>query len=457
MTDLTALLTDALTRHGLPGASIAVLKDNGIELAAAGVANTRTGEPATPEHLFNYGSVTKVLTATAIARLVTQGKLALDTPAVRYLPEFTPPDDRAKTITVRNLLCHTSGIVGTLFKDTGKNGDAVAGQISLLNEHRLYHRPGALVSYCNSGIIMLGRLLEVTTGKPWPQALAEVLTGPLGLETVVTTPEQALTWRHVVGHVPGPAGWMVEPVPFFIPGHSPAGSTPMGRVRDLLTIARLHLDRGRAPDGSTFLDPALVAEMQTVQGKAAVDRHTRGFGLGWILYEMGGRTQIGHDGATLGSNAHLRIDPETGFAVALAINASMAMPLYEEVMGEVFRNAVGFWEPPPPTPLPVDEEALAGWFGRYADVMLQQTLFVKDGRLLLETAPNPANTWMHFPPRTIELFVSGPGQFYAKGADVMPYAPPRPVELKLWRPYAVFEADGDRYLQTSMLSFRKTA
>ncbi|MBM4186599.1 MAG: beta-lactamase family protein [Gemmatimonadetes bacterium] len=457
MTDWTSLLTDALEKHGLPGASIAIWRDGRVEVAAAGLANVRTGEPATAEHLFSYGSVTKVITATAVARQITLGKLNLDTPVMDYLPEFAPPDDRARAITVRHLLCHTSGLVGTLFKDTGKNADAIAGQIQLLNEHRLYHRPGALISYCNSGMIMLGRLLDVTTGKPWPQALAEVLTGPLGLETVITTPEQALTWRHVIGHVPGPAGWLVEPVPFFIPGHSPAGSTPMGRVRDLLTIARVHLDGGTAPDGSPFLDPGLVTEMQRQQCRAAVDRQLCGYGLGWMIYEVAGRTILGHDGATLGSNAHFRIDPGSGFAVALAINASMGIPLYEEVMEVVFREALGVRMPGAPAPLAIDRADLAPWLGRYADVMLQQPLFVEDGRLLLETAPNPANTWLHFPPRTIELFVSGPGQFYAKGADALPYAPPRPVTLETWRPFAVFEADGDRYLQSSMLSFRKTA
>jgi CubicO group peptidase (beta-lactamase class C family) len=452
--DLGDLLAKAVREHGVPGASVAVLRDGRVEVAAAGVANTRTGEAASPEHLFSYGSITKVLTATAVARLITQGRVNLDAPIQQYLPEFDPPDERAGAITIRHLMSHNSGIVGTIFRDTGRGPDALAQQVALLNEHRLYHRPGALLSYCNSALILLGRLLEVVTDKPWSQAFAEVLTRPLGLETVVTEPEQALRWRHVVGHVPGHTGaWHVEPMPFYLPGHGPAGSTPMGRARDLLTLVQMHLDGGRAADGTPYLDPGLVSEMQRLQTPSAMPFLIQGFGLGWILFDFAGRRIIGHDGGTMASTSFLRIDTERRFAVALLVNATAGLPIYETVMGELFRANVGCWEPSPPPAQPMDERSVAPYLGRYADIMMENTIEWRDGRLLLSTAPNAANAFKKAPPRVVELHVAGPGQFFVTGPDTDFFG--SATGLTLSRPLAVFRADDADYLQNLVLSFRR--
>ena len=119
-----ALLAD---KHGVPGASLAILEGDQVAEAAYGVLNIRSGVEATTDSLFQIGSITKAWTATLVMQLVDEGLLDLDEPVVTYLPEFKVADaDVTRTVTTRHLLAHTSGIDGDLFLDTGRGDDAVS-------------------------------------------------------------------------------------------------------------------------------------------------------------------------------------------------------------------------------------------------------------------------------------------------------------------------------------------
>src|SRR5687767_5536349 len=101
-----ALLAD---KHGVPGASFAVLQGDEIMEVAYGVLNLRTSHAVTPDALFQIGSITKVWTATLIMQLVDEGLLDLDEPVVTYLPGFRVKDPEvSRTVTTRQLLAHTS-------------------------------------------------------------------------------------------------------------------------------------------------------------------------------------------------------------------------------------------------------------------------------------------------------------------------------------------------------------
>src|SRR5262245_51150460 len=109
--DLESRLRTSLRRHGVPGASVAVLKGQRIvAAAAAGVTNIDTKVPVTTDAVFQIGSITKVFTATLIMQLVDDGLLSLDRPIVEYLPEFQLADaNTRRSVTARHLLSHTSG------------------------------------------------------------------------------------------------------------------------------------------------------------------------------------------------------------------------------------------------------------------------------------------------------------------------------------------------------------
>jgi CubicO group peptidase (beta-lactamase class C family) len=384
-------LRDLAAKHKVVGASLAVLTDGRIHQAACGVLNLSTGVEATTDSLFQTGSIGKVYTATLALRLVEEGRLSLDEPIVAWIPEFRVADpDVTKQVTLRHLLTHTSGIDGDFFIDTGRGDDALARYVEACAGLRQNHPLGATMSYCNTGYIVLGRLIEQLTDRPWHSVLRERLVQPLGLTHTVSLPEQALRFRTAMGHVaqpgedPRPAGaWEL-----FHSG-APAGANLCATAEELIAFARLHLDGGRAADGTRLLSEETVAAMREPQ-VAVPNKWVLGggahWGLGWILFDWGGRWLFGHDGGTFGQSSFLRVVPDAGVAVALMTNGGNTTELYEDLFGELLLELAGVTMPrplePPAQPPSVDLAPYAGVYERAsvrievaeADGVLEETV-----------------------------------------------------------------------------------
>jgi len=113
------------------------------------------------------------VTAPWPCRLVDEGKLDLDAPVADVLPELRLADaEVAKTVTMRHLLNHTSGIDGDVFTDTGRGDDCVEKYVALLSEQKQNHPLGVTWSYCNAGFVLAGRVIEKLTGLTWDAALS---------------------------------------------------------------------------------------------------------------------------------------------------------------------------------------------------------------------------------------------------------------------------------------------
>src|SRR5690606_20613118 len=204
--DVAEFLQTQLARRaaerGVPGAAVAVVVDGEIIDHAVGVLSTATAVDATPESVFQIGSITKVWTATLVMQLVDDGVVDLDQPIWTYLPEFHLADDCAtNSITVRHLLTHQAGFEGDIFTDTGRGEEAIEKFVALLAEMPQTFDPGALFSYNNAGYIVLGLLIERLRETTWEQALVERIALPLGLERVSPSPYEAILHRVAVGHV----------------------------------------------------------------------------------------------------------------------------------------------------------------------------------------------------------------------------------------------------------------
>lgn len=453
---LQTLLAASVERHRVPGASLAVRVGERVYEAAAGWANPAARIDATPDTVFHFGSVTKILTATLIARLVDQGRIDLDAPIVRYVPEFSPPDPFvAKALTVRHCLSHTAGLASTLFVDTGRNDDTVERQVDVINLEPQFHPPGALLSYCNSGIVLLGRVIERLLGKPWHAVIVEDLAQPLGMAGVVTRPEHALRGRYAVGHLFDAQAqeWIADPHPFWMPGHAPAGSTCAGRARDLVALATLHLDAGRTHDGAQFLSEAVVRAMQERVSIAPVPFLYRGFGLGWMLYDWCGTPIIGHDGATAGTKAFLRIDPQRRVAAALLVNCHAGLPVYEDLFGEIFRETSGTFEPGAPPHAAAGD--LSMFEGCYVERNMRFDLERHGEGMRLEMMPVVATPLTRAHTQRLELHPCGPGQFYVDDADAMLGVPNPPADTRLVRPYVIVEAAGTTWLHTGQSALQR--
>ncbi|MER5623276.1 serine hydrolase [Streptosporangium sp. NPDC002544] len=367
-----ARLAELITEYQVPGASLAFLHEGEVHEFAAGVLNVETGVETTTDSLFQIGSVTKVWTATQIMLLVERGELTLDTPVAEVLPEFRVADPEVtKTVTIRHLLSHTSGIDGDLFLDTGRGDDCIEKYVEACADLAQNHPLGATQSYCNSGFIIAGRVVERLTGKGWDAALREQIVEPLGLTHTWTLPEDVLRFRAAMGHVDGAPA----PVWGLMRSCGPAGLI-CARPADVVAFARAHLGTGLLADPRAMWEPQVDIPNPHTLGKQ--------WGLGWILDEWQGRRIISHGGNTIGQAAMLWAVPDTETVVCVLANGGHTAAFQHALATELFDELLGLAVPPvlgpPAEPFETDVERYAGVYERAGSRM---TLTVRDGRLSL--------------------------------------------------------------------------
>ena len=439
---LQSRLAELLEKHDVPGAALGVLHRGEVIEVAAGVLNLNTGVEATPDSVWQVGSMGKSWTATVLMQLVDEGKVELDAPVKTYLPDFKVADpDVTETVTIRHLLTHSSGIDGDHFEDTGRGDDTLEKYVASCASLGQTHPLGATMSYCNTGYSVLGRVTEVITGKLWDEAMRERLFVPLGLTHTGTLLEDVIQWRVAVGHSSPNPGDPKEVTPALLPRCTGPMGGVLSTVGDVLTFARLHLEGGRGPDGAQILSEASAAAMQERQVEVP-DPFTLGshWGLGWILFDWDGHRLFGHDGNTLGQSAFLRIVPEADAAITLLTNSRGGHhELYVDIYSEILSELIGTVVPPipqkPDAPPDVDVSLYAGTYARLAITI---ELEPADGELagtitlsgpLAEMVPDPV-TKVRLTPVDRETFLlyeegdddnPSPGVFYAFDGDVPGY------------------------------------
>ncbi|KZB86084.1 serine hydrolase [Amycolatopsis regifaucium] len=400
-------LAELARKYRVPGAALGITRigDDAEAHVTYGVLSTATGVEVTEESVFQIGSVSKVWTSTVVMQLVDDGLLDLDSPISDVVPELRLADpDVAKQVTMRHLLTHTSGIDGDVFTDTGRGDDCLERYVEILDQAGQNHPLGATFSYCNSGFVLMGRVIEKLTGLTWDAAMREKLFAPLGLTHTVTLPEEALMFRAAVGHV---TEGDEEPKPAPIWG-LPRNMGPAGLItattKDVLRFARLHLTGGLTPSGERILTTASATAMAEKQTDIP-DKHSLGdsWGLGWIRDEWSGRRVIGHDGNTIGQSAFLRLLPDQGLAVTLLTNGGNTRDLYVELYREIFAELADVAMPkpiePPATPVTVDASRHVGVYERAG--VLMEVLAEEDGIRLRQTATGPLAELL--PEKTMEF------------------------------------------------------
>src|SRR5256885_8695251 len=301
-----------MARYHVPGVAIGILHDGDEDIAAYGVTNLEHPLPVDADTLFQIASITKTITATVVMRLVERGALDLDSPIRRYLPEFKlRDDDAAKRATLRHLVTHTGGWLGDCFADFGKGDDALARYVAAMAELDQLTPLGEIWHYSNSSFAVLGRLIEVATGKTYEAAVRELLFLPLGMTRSCFNADEAITHRVAAGHV------IVDEQPRVArPWAFPRATTPVGgvvsSVRELLDYARFHLGDGRAPNGARLLSTGSLELMRTRLAPADNDR---GVGVSWFLRDVGNVTFQYHSGAAIGQQGILMLAPRRGSGV----------------------------------------------------------------------------------------------------------------------------------------------
>jgi CubicO group peptidase (beta-lactamase class C family) len=367
----------------VPGYLAGVYHDGDQTVVAHGVANAVTGAPMRDDTGFLFGSVTKVLTTTLVLRQVERGVVDLDERVIKYLPEFklTTPS-AAEEIRVRDLLTHTNGIDADLYFPDVKGLGALKVFLEGLGQHCgvLFGR-GEYISYSNGGMIVAGRLLEVLTGTSYHDLLEREVYATAGMVDSCTSAEEAILRSTAVGHFPDPATKGARRTDMFMLPDSwaPAGSTPIGTIRDLLAFGRTHLGNGVSPSGKRVLSRESIARMQSVSHDMGTP-NVPPIGLGWLLMPFGRTTVLSHSGASPGGVAVLVVVPEHDLAFAAFGNDPRAMALHDQVLLWLLGQHLDVEVPDlVPDTTPVSD--LTPYEGTYRSNQLRVEVSVVDGQL----------------------------------------------------------------------------
>jgi CubicO group peptidase (beta-lactamase class C family) len=363
----------------VPGIALGVRWEGEEETTGLGVTSLENPLDVTPDTLFQIGSITKTYTATAIMRLSEQGELGLDEPVRTYLPEFRLADeDVASRVTIRQLLTHTGGWLGDYFDDLGPGDDALARMVERLADVPQLTPLGEVWAYTNSAFYVAGRVIEVLTGKPFEQALRELVLDPLGLEQSFFFADEVITRRFAVGHTLNEQQETVVARPWAIgrAAHS-AGGIVCG-VDELLRYSRFWIE------GGDLLQPDSVGEM--LRPQVQVGGEFDAVGLAWFLKAWDGVQVIAHGGGTMGQVTLLAIAPEQGFALVVLTNHDYGGTVCQRALVQAMETYHGVREPELRA-VELEPRAVQGYLGRYESNMADVVLARTDEGLRLELEP----------------------------------------------------------------------
>ncbi|UCC82611.1 MAG: beta-lactamase family protein [Gemmatimonadota bacterium] len=310
--------------------TVLLAKDDEVLFShACGEASKRFHVPNNIDTRFNLGSMNKMFTATAIAQLVERGEVSYDETIDNYVDESWLPAEITSKITIHHLLSHTSGL-GSYFSEKFFNESRrlyreIDDFKPLVQEEELAFEPGERFRYSNTGMLLLGAVIESATGVGYFDYIRQHIYGPAGMESSDSYEMDYPVENVAIGYDPQPRhepAWMNNLFLHSIKG-GPAGGG-FSTVGDLHRFAR-----------------ALVAGVLVSQGSLEVmwtAKSDAGYGYGFVTQVGPKGRVVGHGGGFTGINGDLAIFVDAGYVVAVLSNYSNgASPLSGRIQNLIGR------------------------------------------------------------------------------------------------------------------------
>ncbi|MBE2223597.1 MAG: beta-lactamase family protein [Anaerolineae bacterium] len=390
---LSAWIEAQMAYRNQPGLSVAVVYDQELVWAAGfGQANVAQQLPATPQTIYRIASITKLFTATAVLQLRDAGKLQLDDPVGKHLPWFNiqNPFADAPPITLRHLLTHTAGLPReSAFPYWNDSNFPSRDEIQTkLPEQTTVLPPEKRWKYSNLGLSLAGEVVTAVSGQPYAEYVAAHILKPLGMaDTFVATidPEHP---QFAVGY----GRRMPDKSRALSPFTDTQGLTPAANIAttvlDLAKFAMLQF-RDNPAGGAQILRGSTLREMQRIHWLEP--NWQAGWGLGFRIQRIKGKTYIGHGGSVLGFRTQLRMCVEDKTAVIVFTNSDDGDPLMyvERAYDWVIPALVKAAKPEGETAVP--DPAWQSYVGRYRDRWGDEQVLIHDGHLMIidPTLPDP--------------------------------------------------------------------
>lgn len=345
-TRIRAIVAEARAKAPAPSTSVAIVIDGQLAYAEAfGLARLDPARPATTETRYDIGSVSKQFTAAAVMLLVEDGKLSLDDKIGRFLPGAAGADQ----VTIRHLLSHTAGYPDYWSEAYAADemGRPIAHQAlaERWSVKPLAFAPGAAWDYSNTNYAIAGRIVEIASGQPLAQILAQRVFKPLGMTSAIdsdglpSTPDDAARYMR---NLLGPARPATNPARGWAFAAGGLSMTASDLARWDASLIRRSLLSAASYE-------AMTRETVLTDGKGS------GYGLGLYVDGVPGHRRIYHNGFAPGVITENRIYPDDGVAVVVTVNAEfgMAVPdiadgIEKLLLPTIFPKPATFGEPAPP-------------------------------------------------------------------------------------------------------------
>ena len=308
-----AAIETAATTAG-PGVAVLIAQgDRVIYRGARGTADLQLDVPLTDQHVFHIASVTKMFTAAIILKLAQDGRLSLDDPLARYVPDFP----NAAGISLRQLLGHTAGISDrTLPQDIqpgfSRRDVDMATLVTDIAKRPPTFAPGTSQAYSNSGYILLGAAIEAVTGKPWHVAMQEELLSPLGMNATTYGIASSVIPGRVAGYRRDNSNSAYRNAPYISMSIPASAGALVSTVDDLQRWMRA-LTTGHVINSASY------QQMITPAAPAGITTADR-YGFGMNNWRVRGEQMIGHSGQINGFTSILAYLPVQDITIIALAN-----------------------------------------------------------------------------------------------------------------------------------------
>jgi CubicO group peptidase (beta-lactamase class C family) len=423
-----AYLADAMSRFGVPGASVAVVQNGEVVyLHGFGVREAGLDSPVDPDTLFAIASTTKAFTSAMAATVVDDGSLSWDTPVVEMLPDFAMPDPMLTAqVTEADAFCMCTGVPGRTWQIVfNANRGTPQRLIASVAAMPLIAPFGDQFQYNNQIYAVGGYAATRAAGgasddlnRAYQQAMRDRILNPTGMTRSTFTLDQVLTeGNYTHPHVTDLAG-NTAPISLLTTAHlAETGAGPSGALwssaRDMACWLQLQLSDGVAPDGTRVVSTDNLLRTRAPRTSippdpdqpALINDASQYYAMGWEVGDYMGQPIVHHSGSILGFNSQVTFLPDAGLGIVILTNGGLgAKPFtlaarfrllellfnqpqqYDAIAAKDLNYNLNAFAAFKADLRPVDPAAVTPFLGRYVNAAMGDVaISLQDGRLVLDT------------------------------------------------------------------------
>ena len=378
---LEKVVLEELKATNTPGAAVAIVSGDRVIFAKGfGLANVETGAQVSPDMLFRLGSTTKMFTGAALVTLAAQGKIKLDEPIGTYVKGLTP---KLARITTHQLISNSGGVADFQAPFISNDDESLARMALAWKDDAVFAEPGQVYSYSSPGFWLAGHVIEAVTGKPYADAMSELVFQPLGMTHTTLRPLVAMTYPLAQAHqVNGKEPPQIMRPTFNNVAQWPAGSI-YSSVNELSRFVIAMLNGGRV-EGKQLLLPDVVAKLPgkyiSMPGEESVH-----YGYGLLNFEQRGVRVLMHGGFSRGYGSMIQMMPEQRIAFIVTTNKSGGtLPRTRDKAMELLLPLKPETPEKPKTAGALSAAEIANFSGKYVNGPQTWEIYIKEGKLFFK-------------------------------------------------------------------------